>query len=164
MRFNNKYGETLVIQDADIEKITQLIPGIDGQKMSKSYKNTIPIFDSEKNIRKQIMRIVTDTAGINESKDKDTPLFHLYTLFLDENGQQNLLDRYDGKGLRYGDVKHELFEKVMDHFGPFRAKREELLSNSDFVHDILREGAKKATKVADKVLERARTASGINFL
>ena len=164
MRFNNQYGETLVIPDADIEKITQLIPGIDGQKMSKSYKNTIPIFDSEKNIRKQIMRIVTDTAGINESKDKDTPLFHLYTLFLDENGQQNLLDRYDGKGLRYGDVKHELFEKVMDHFGPFRAKREELLSNSDFVHDILREGAKKATKVADKVLERARTASGINFL
>ena len=80
-RFNNTFGEALVIPKPDIQEETKLIPGIDGQKMSKSYNNTIPIFASEKNIRKRIMRIVTDTSDINDPKDKDTPLFQLYSLF-----------------------------------------------------------------------------------
>ena len=163
IRFNHQYGETLIVPSADIQKSTELVPGIDGKKMSKSYKNTIPIFDNYKNIRKQIMRIVTDTADIHEPKDKDTPLFHLYALFLDENGLKNLSEKYEGKGLQYGDVKQELFEKVMDYFGPFREKRAELISNSDLVHDILHEGAKRATQVASNVLDRVRTASGLYF-
>lgn len=163
IRFNNAFGETLVVPEPDIEKSTQLVPGIDGQKMSKSYQNTIPIFDEEKKIRKQIMRIVTDTTDIDDPKDKDTPLFHLYTLFLDENGNQDLSDRYDGKGLRYGDVKQELYEKVMDHFGPFREKRTQLVSNPKQVYEILDMGAKKAQKVANNVLDRVRTASGVDY-
>lgn len=163
IRFNNTFGETLVVPEPDIEESTQLVPGIDGQKMSKSYNNTIPIFDSEKIIRKQIMRIVTDPTDIDDPKDKDTPLFQLYCLFLDQAGQKDLADRYDGKGLRYGDVKQELFEKVMDHFGSFREKREQLVSHPKQVYEILDSGAKKAQKVADEVLDRVRSVSGINY-
>jgi len=163
IRFNNTFGETLVVPESDIEKFTQLIPGTDGQKMSKSYNNTIPIFDSEKKIRKMIMRIVTDATDINEPKDKDTPLFQLYSLFLDEAGQNELTDRYDGKGLQYGFIKQEFFEKVMDHFGPFREKREQLVSNPNQVNEILDSGAKKAQIVADEVLDRVRSACGITY-
>lgn len=163
IRFNHTFGEIFVVPEPDIEKSTQLVPGIDGQKMSKSYKNTIPIFDEEKKIRKQIMRIVTDTTDIDEPKDKDTPLFHLYALFLDENGLKELANRYDGKELRYGDVKQELFEKVMDHFGPFREKRVQLVSNPNQVYDILDMGAKKAQQVADSVLDRVRSVAGVNY-
>ena len=108
-RFNNSFGQTLIIPEPDIEKETQLIPGVDGKKMSKSYDNTIPIFDSEENMRKRIMAIITDAADINEPKDKDTPLFQLYSLFLDKQDQSKLSARYDCGGLRYGDVKKELF-------------------------------------------------------
>ena len=86
-RFNNSFGQSLIIPEPDIEKETQLIPGVDGKKMSKSYYNTIPIFDSEESIRKKIMNIITDAADINEPKDKDTPLFQLYSLFLDKQDQ-----------------------------------------------------------------------------
>mgnify|MGYP001465913124 CR=1 FL=1 len=163
IRFNNTFGETLVVPEPDIEKVSQLVPGIDGQKMSKSYNNTIPIFDTEKKIRKKIMKIVTDTTDVDEPKDKDTPLFKIYSLFLNYAGQNELASRYDGKGLQYGYIKQELFEKVMDHFGPFRDKREQLQSNPKQVYEILNSGAKKAQSVANEVLDRVRSASGINY-
>ena len=162
IRFNNRYGETLIVPKPDIEKTTQLVPGIDGQKMSKSYNNTIPIFGDEK-LRKQIMRIVTDTTDIDDPKDKDTPLFLLYSLFLDEREKKMLADRYEGKGLQYGDVKQEFYEKVLDFFGPFREKRENLVSNPKQVHEILATGAIKARQVAKEVLDRVRSASGLNY-
>ena len=163
IRFNNTFGETLVVPEPDIEKVSQLVPGIDGQKMSKSYNNTIPIFDTEKKIRKKIMKIVTDTTDVDEPKDKDTPLFKIYSLFLSYAGQNELASRYDGKGLQYGYIKQELFEKVMDHFGPFRDKREQLQSNPKQVYEILNSGAKKAQSVANEVLDRVRSASGITY-
>ncbi len=163
MRFNNTYGETFVIPESDIEKETQLVPGTDGQKMSKSYNNTIPIFDSEKRIRKKIMKIITDTADIDEPKDKKTPLFQLYSLFLDYEGQLKLSDRYDGKGVRYGDIKQELFEKVMDHFQPYREKRNKLVNNPKEVYEILQYGAKKAGSIANEVLSRVRSSSGLGY-
>jgi tryptophanyl-tRNA synthetase len=163
IRFNNTFGETLVVPEPDIEKVSQLVPGIDGQKMSKSYNNTIPIFDTEKKIRKKIMKIVTDTTDVDEPKDKDTPLFKIYSLFLNYSGQNELASRYDGKGLQYGYIKQELFEKVMDHFGPFRDKREQLQSNPKQVYEILNSGAKKAQSVANEVLDRVRSASGITY-
>tara|TARA_B100000809_G_scaffold1129_1_gene1331 strand:- start:3 stop:983 length:981 start_codon:yes stop_codon:yes gene_type:complete len=163
IRFNNTFGETLVVPEPDIEKVSQLVPGIDGQKMSKSYNNTIPIFDTEKKIRKKIMKIVTDTTDVDEPKDKDTPLFKIYSLFLNYAGQNELASRYDGKGLQYGYIKQELFEKVMDHFGPFRDKREQLQSNPKQVYEILNSGAKKAQSVANEVLDRVRSASGITY-
>ena len=162
-KFNNSYHDTLVIPEPDIDERTKLIPGIDGQKMSKSYNNTIPIFDSEKNIRKKIMRIVTDTADIDEPKDKESPLFQLYCLFLDSNGKQDLSKRYDGKGLRYGDLKQEFFETMMDYFRPYREKRDALSSNPEKVYEILEHGAKKAKHVACEVLERVRLSAGMNY-
>ena len=164
IRFNNTFGDTLVVPEPDIEEVTQLVPGIDGQKMSKSYNNTIPIFDSRKQIRKKIMRIVTDATDVDEPKDKDTPLFQLYSLFLDSSGQKDLSDRYEGTGLRYGDVKQELFEKVMDYFQPYREKRKTLLSRPGQVHDILKSGAKKAKDVAEEVLDRVQAAVGVRYL
>ena len=164
MRFNNSFGQTLIIPEPDIEKETQLIPGVDGKKMSKSYDNTIPLFDSEKIIRKKIMAIITDTADIDEPKDKETPLFQLYSLFLDKKDQSKLSARYDGKGLRYGDVKIELFQKVMDHFQPFREKRASLISRPKEVRDILRLGAKKANIIAEEVLDRVKLSVGMNYI
>ena len=162
-RFNNTFGEALVIPKPDIQEETKLIPGIDGQKMSKSYNNTIPIFASEKNIRKRIMRIVTDTSDINEPKDKDTPLFQLYSLFLDSEERENLSKRYDGQGLRYGDIKQELFERTMDYFKPYREQREMLSTNPTKVYEILNYGAGKAKIVACEVLERVRSSVGVSY-
>ncbi|MEL1234500.1 MAG: tryptophan--tRNA ligase [Candidatus Neomarinimicrobiota bacterium] len=164
IRFNNSFGQTLIIPEPDIEKETQLIPGVDGKKMSKSYDNTIPIFDSEENIRKRIMTIITDAADINEPKDKDTPLFQLYSLFLDKQDRSNLSARYDGGGVGYGDVKKELFQKVMDHFQPFREKRASLVSRPKEVRDILRLGAKKANIIAEEVLDRVKSSAGMNYI
>jgi tryptophanyl-tRNA synthetase len=163
IRFNNTYGETFAVPEPDIEKETQLIPGTDGKKMSKSYNNTIPIFDSEKTIRKKIMRIITDKASIDEPKEKESPLFQLYSLFLDDKGQLELSNRYDGKGVRYGDIKQELFQKVMDYFQPYREKRNKLVNNPKEVYEILKYGAKKAGLIANEVLARVKSSSGLRY-
>ena len=162
-RFNNIFGDTFKIPEPDIEKEKQLILGIDGQKMSKSYGNTIPIFDSEKRIRKKIMKIITDTTDINSPKDINTPLFQIYSLFLDKKGQKILSERYNKPGLRYGDLKQELFEKVMDYFAPFREKRIDLISKPNFVYDVLENGANKARLIANEVLDKVKNASGLNY-
>jgi len=163
MRFNNTYGETFAVPEPDIEKETQLIPGTDGKKMSKSYNNTIPIFDSEKTIRKKIMKIITDKADIDEPKEKESPLFQLYSLFLNHEGRLELSDRYDGKGVRYGDIKQELFQKVMDYFQPYREKRNKLVNNPKEVYEILKYGAKKAGLIANEVLARVKSSSGLRY-
>lgn len=160
-RFNNVFGDTFVIPNPDIEVNVQLIPGIDGKKMSKSYNNTIPIFDTEKNIRKKIMRIITDTSDIDEPKDKDTSLYQLYSLFLNSEEKKILSDRYDAGGLRYGDIKLEFYDRIMDYFQPFREKRKKLVNNPKDVNDILQYGAKKAKLIANEVIDRVRTSCGI---
>ena len=162
-RFNNIFGETLVVPDEDIKENTMLIPGTDGQKMSKSYDNIIPIFCSEDDLKKRIMSIVTDSAGINEPKDKNTPLFNIYSLFLDEKGRDILEDRYNSPGLRYGDVKKELYETIIEYFSPFKKRREHLLNNLDEVYDILISGSKKASKVANANITKVREAMGLIY-
>ena len=162
-KFNNIYGDILKLPEPDISKETQLVPGIDGQKMSKSYNNTIPIFGKEKEIRKKFMSIVTDMAGIDEPKNKNTPLFHLYCLFANKEEKKILTNRYDTPGLRYGDIKVELYEKMMDYFLPYREKRASLLSNPDEVTDILKMGAKKAKVIASEVLERIKSVIGLKY-
>ena len=162
-RFNNIFGETLVVPDPDIKENTMLIPGTDGQKMSKSYDNIIPIFCSEDDLKKRVMSIVTDSAGINEPKDKNTPLFNIYSLFLDEKGRDILEDRYNSPGLRYGDVKKELYETIIEYFSPFKKRREHLLNNPDEVYDILISGSKKASKVANANIAKVREAMGLIY-
>ena len=163
IRFNNIYGTVLVVPEADIDKHTMQVPGIDGQKMSKSYNNTIPIFAPEKTIRKHVMSIITDSTPIEKPKSTDSTLFQLYKLFLSEEKCTQLADRFKTPGLRYGDIKRELFGVIMDYFTPFREKREDLLNHRDFVLDTLRQGAEKAVVVADTYLKRAREAVGLIF-
>ena len=160
-KFNANYGEVFILPEPDIVKETQLIPGVDGQKMSKSYNNTIPIFGKDKEIRKKIMSIITDNASVSDPKDKNTPLFHLYCLFADKSEKQMLSEKYDAPGLRYGDVKLELFEKVMDYFAPYRKERAMLQSKPDYIKDILSLGAKKAKCIALEVLDKVRSTVGL---
>ena len=164
IRFNNIYGKNiLVVPSSDINEDTKLVPGIDGQKMSKSYGNTIPIFGDEKLIKKSVMSITTDSAGIDEPKDKDSPLFKIYSLFLNTEEKNILSDRYDTPGLKYGDVKKELFSRVIEHFSPYRKKREYLSKNIDLVHSFLDHGREKASKVADEYIKKIRDAMGLNY-
>ncbi len=164
IRFNNIYGkDILVVPSPDINEDTMLVPGIDGQKMSKSYANTIPIFADEKLIKKSVMSITTDSAGINEPKDKDSPLFKIYSLFLNSEEKNILSDRYDTPGLKYGDVKKELLSKIIEYFSPYREKREYLSKNIDQVHSLLDLGRDKASKVADEYIKKIRDAMGLNY-
>ena len=162
-RFNNIYGNILVIPEPDFKEETMLIPGVDGQKMSKSYGNTIPIFTEERELKKMVMSIVTNSAGINEPKDKDTPLFKIYSLFLSSEEKKILSDRYDTPGLRYGDIKKELLERIYDYFSPYRQKREHLLQNLDEVYQTLEHGATKASVVANEYMDKIRKAMGIAY-
>ena len=164
IRFNNIYGkDILVVPSPDINEDTMLVPGIDGQKMSKSYANTIPIFADEKLIKKSVMSITTDSAGIDETKDKDSPLFKIYSLFLNSEEKNILSDRYDTPGLKYGDVKKELLVRIIEHFSPYREKREYLSKNIDQVYSILDRGREKASKVADEYIKKIRDAMGLNY-
>ena len=164
IRFNNTYGkDILVIPNPDINEDTMLVPGTDGQKMSKSYGNTIPIFADEKLIKKSVMSITTDSAGINEPKDKDTPLFKIYSLFLNSDEKNILNDRYDTPGLMYGDLKKELINRIIEHFSPYRQKRDYLLKNIDHVHRLLELGKDKASRVADKYIKNIREAMGLHY-
>ncbi|RMF10753.1 MAG: tryptophan--tRNA ligase [Candidatus Neomarinimicrobiota bacterium] len=163
LRFNHIFGDTLVVPEPDIDQQTQLVPGIDGQKMSKSYHNTIPIFIDDKELKKRVFSIVTDSTPIEEPKDKNTPLFHIYSLFLTDTERQELARRFDTPGLRYGDVKKELYERIRAFITPYREKREEYLRHEDDVRDILAEGARKAREVAQQYLDRVRTVTGLNY-
>ena len=163
IKFNNTYGQILIVPEADIEEKTMLIPGVDGQKMSKSYGNTIPIFADDSKLKKAVMSIVTDSAGIDDPKDKDTPLYKLYSLFIDNDEKKILSDRYDTPGLRYGDIKKELLEKIHEHFSPYKKRRKYLSQNLDEVYDILNRGRKKANVVANKYIDKARKAMGIAY-
>ena len=162
-RFNHQFEEVFIIPKEDIDEKTKLVPGIDGQKMSKSYSNIIPIFDDSKIIKKKVMRIKTDTTEINKPKSINTPLFQIYSLFLDSTEKKDLKLRFETPGMRYGDVKLELFNRIMDYFGPYRIKREHFFNNPAHVQDIMYMGAKKAQNSANEVLEKVRTATGISF-
>lgn len=162
-KFNQQFGETFIVPEPDIDKDSQLIPGIDGQKMSKSYNNTIPIFGDEKKIRKKFMSIVTDSADVDEPKDIDSPIFHLYSLFLSFDDKKDLRERFLQPGLRYGDLKNEFFECFWEYFRSFREKRDYLQNHKDYVFKSLDQGATKASIVANEYLGKARSAMGLNY-
>ena len=163
IKFNNLYGNILVIPQEDIEKDTQLVPGIDGQKMSKSYNNIIPIFGDENFIKKQIMSIVTDSTPVDQPKDLNSPLYKLFTLFLNDKEKKILEDKFLSSGLQYGTVKSDLFDTFIEYFRPFRDKRDYLSKNLDYVLKHLTIGSEKATKVAEQIIEEVRTATGLNY-
>jgi tryptophanyl-tRNA synthetase len=163
IRFNQIFGEVFIVPEPDIERERALVVGTDGQKMSKSYGNTLPIFGPTKKLRKRVMSIVTDSTDIDQPKNPDTALFHLFALFLNEAETEDLRARFEAPGLRYGDVKQELFEKFMERFGPYREKREDLGKRPDDVRDLLKMGAQKASAVARGYLDKARDACGLSY-
>lgn len=162
IRFNNAFGEVFTIPEPSIRDNVAVVPGIDGQKMSKSYGNTIEIFSEGKPLKKRVMKIVTDSRELEDPKDPDTcNVFALYKLFATEAELAELAGRYRAGGMGYGHAKTALLEKINDHFGPMREKRAELAADMDYVNDVLRQGANKASALARETLQKARLAVGL---
>ncbi len=161
IKFNNSFGEIFTIPEIEIDKSNDIVIGIDNQKMSKSYNNTIPIFADNDTIKDQVMNIVTDSAGLNEPKDKHTPLFKIYSLFLNDESKKELADRYDTPGLKYMEIKNELIETIIPFFELQRSKREQLLANPDEVNKKMILGQNKAKKIAQKTLQEVKSATGL---
>lgn len=164
IKFNEAYGETFVIPEPQIRAEVAVVPGTDGQKMSKSYGNTIDIFGDEKALRKKIMGLVMDSRTPAEPKpDAEKNLaIQLLKLLAPAEVAKDFEDRLRAGGLGYGDLKKALFEHYWNYFAPARTKRAELAANLDYVHGVLRDGAARARPVAQKVLKRARLASGLD--
>ena len=161
VKFNNTHGPVFTIPEIDIDESSEIIFGIDGKKMSKSYNNTIPIFGSEEYMKNQIMNIVTDSAGLNEPKDTDTPLFNMYTLFLNDDEKNELKDRYAKPGLKYLSIKNELYEHIMDYFSKQRALKQHYLDNPDNIFDLTDIGRKKAEFIASDTLSNVKKSIGM---
>lgn len=160
--FNHTFGETFVLPQAKTLDHSAKVPGTDGQKMSKSYDNTLPIFGQEKQIRKQIMRIVTDSRPMEEPKDpEDDHLFQLYRLFANAEESAAMANKYRAGGFGYGEVKKAVAEASEAYFAQARARRVELEANLDLVHDTLAQGAERARNTAAGVLSRAKAACGL---
>jgi len=161
-RFNAMYGETLQIPDAYVLDDSAKVPGTDGEKMSKSYNNTIPIFESPKKLRKIIMSIKTDSTPMESPKNPDTcSVFELYKLFATAEEQSVLAERYRAGGMGYGEAKETLYQAAMSHFSGAFERRTRLESTPDVVEDILRDGAHRARTKAREVVERVRSACGL---
>ncbi|TKJ39474.1 MAG: tryptophan--tRNA ligase [Planctomycetes bacterium B3_Pla] len=161
-RFNNNYGEVFTMPKDHIIESVAVVPGVDGRKMSKSYGNTIGIFEPETSVKKKIMKIVTDSVPVEEPKDPDKcNVFALLKLVAspDELGEWD--SKYRSGGMGYGQAKKRLAELVLDYFRPYRQKRDELEGNIDYVREVLAGGAERARAVAGKTLERARQAVGL---
>jgi tryptophanyl-tRNA synthetase len=163
IKFNEQYGQTFILPEPQIREEVAVVPGVDGQKMSKSYGNTIEIFGDEKVLRKKIMSIQMDSRTPAEPKpdaDKNNAI-QLLKLVAPPDAAKELEDRLRAGGFGYGDLKKALFEHYWNYFAPARQRRAELAANLDHVHEVLRDGAAKARAKAAEVLKRARRASGL---
>ena len=160
-RFNHKMGEVFVVPKEWIQDDTMLIPGIDGEKMSKSRNNFIDIFLPEKELKKQVMKIVTDTKGLDDVKDPDTcNIFQLYRLLATEEQQASMRENYKTKGYGYGHAKTALLELILTRFEKERERYNYFEANPDEVDAILAKGAERARKVARETLNRVRKSVG----
>jgi tryptophanyl-tRNA synthetase len=164
IKFNEQYGRTFVVPEPQIRDEVALVPGTDGQKMSKSYGNTIEIFGDEKALRKKIMGITMDSRTPLEPKpDADkNPAIQLLKLVAPAHVGREFEDKLRAGGLGYGDLKKALFENYWNYFVAARTKRAELAANMDYVNRVLTEGAARARTLAQTVLKRARKASGLD--
>ena len=163
IKFNHQYGETFVVPEPRIREDVAVVPGLDGQKMSKSYGNTIELFGEEKATKKRIMGIVMDSRTPQEPKpDADKNLaVQLLKLVAPADVAKDYEERLRAGGMGYGDLKKGLFEHYWNYFAPARAKRAELAANLDYVEQVLQDGAAKAKETAVKVLAKAKVACGL---
>jgi len=162
VKMNEAYGEVLKLPEPEISEDVAVIPGIDGQKMSKSYGNTIDLFGAEKPTRKRIMGIVTDSTPLEDPKDPDrSTIVDLYRLFASSAQVEEMKAAFRAGGTGYGHFKQQLFEALWDYFAPMRARREEILRDPGYVDDVLRQGAVRAREVAGATMARVRQAVGL---
>ena len=161
IKFNNIFGDIFTIPEIEIDNNNDIVVGIDDQKMSKSYNNTIPIFGNHDSINNQVMNIVTDSAGLNDIKDTNTPLFKIFSLFLDNESKKELHERYNTPGLKYMEVKKELVDVIINYFAHQRKRRDELIANEDKVNDLMNLGKTKAQKIARETLSDVKQAVGL---
>ena len=162
IKFNNIYGDVLRIPDVEIKEEVAVIPGVDGLKMSKSYDNTIEIFETEKTIRSKIMSLKTDSKGVNEPKDaNDTLIYTYYKLFASHQMCVEMEDKFRSGGYGYAEAKKTLFAACMDFFHSARTKRDAISKDRAWVEDMRKKGAHKARHHAQQVLERVRNAVGM---
>ena len=162
IKFNHTFGEVFTIPEPAISGDVAVVPGLDGQKMSKSYGNTIDIFGDPKQTRKRIMSIVTDSKALEDPKDPDAcNVFSLYKLFATAEQQADLAARYRAGGMGYGTAKKELADLLEAHFAPMRARRAELEANPEFVESVLQQGAEKARRLGRGTIAKARRAVGL---
>ena len=162
VKMNETYGNVFKLPEPRIQAETETVPGTDGQKMSKSYGNTIDIFGNEKETRKRVMSIVTDSKPVEAPKDHATStIFQLFSLFSSKDEIAETREKFQKGGTGYGDFKKQLFEKLWAYFSPMRKRREELLADKLYVDNILVHGAQRANEVADDVMTRVRAAVGL---
>jgi tryptophanyl-tRNA synthetase len=166
-RINETFGSKRVAQvlklpEARIQPQTEVVPGIDGQKMSKSYGNTIDIFGDEKEMRKRVMSIVTDSTPVEAPKNPETStIVQLYGLVASKEEVEEMREQFRKGGRGYGDFKKQLFEKLWQYFGPMRKRRDEILQQPDYIEGILAQGAERANSIAQGVMKRVRQAVGL---
>lgn len=160
--FNAQYGDTFVMPTARIVKDTAKVPGTDGQKMSKSYDNTLGLFEDAKELRKKIMRISTDSRPMEDPKDPETDhLYQLFSLFATDEQRQEVRAIYERGGFGYGDIKKRLADAADGFLNPLRARRAELASDDAYVAKAIEDGAQRARRVAREVLSRVQKACGL---
>jgi len=162
--FNHQFGDVFVLPKAKVLDAAHKVPGTDGEKMSKSYDNTIELFEPVKSMRKKVMRIPTDSRPMEDPKEPDDDLlYQLYSLFVDQAARDDMASTYRKGGFGYGDIKKALADAAEAYFAPARERREALAADPDRVHQILGDGAQLARKKAGDVLERAQQACGLKL-
>jgi len=162
IKMNEAYGEILKLPEARIQVQTETVPGLDGQKMSKSYGNTIDIFATEKEMRKRVMSIVTDSTPVEAPKNPDgSSIAQLYSLVGTAEETAALRAAFAQGGTGYGDLKKQLFERLWEFFAPMRARRTQILAQPDYIDEVLAKGAKHANAIAHEVMARVRSAVGL---
>lgn len=162
--FNHQFGDVFVLPKAKVLDAAHKVPGTDGEKMSKSYDNTIELFEPVKSMRKKVMRIPTDSRPMEDPKEPDDDLlYQLYSLFVDQSARDDMASTYRQGGFGYGDIKKALADAAEAYFAPARERREALAADPDRVHQILGDGAQRARKKAGEVLERAQQACGLKL-
>lgn len=162
IKFNNAYGETFKLPEPMILEDVAVVPGLDGQKMSKSYGNTIPLFAEDAEIEKLCMSVVTDSLAPADPKDPETSnLFKLHSLFLNQEEKAELAEKYRAGGLGYKDAKMMLAESVKQFIAPMRERRNKIAADTEYVDNVLKAGAEKANKIATVKLAEVRNRVGI---
>jgi tryptophanyl-tRNA synthetase len=161
IKFNYEFGNIFKVPEPIIKKENSYIPGIDGRKMSKSYKNTIELFPEDNILKKQVMSIVTDSRAVSEPKDHSScNIFQILSLFLTEEEKENLIDKYKNGGLSYGEIKKDLLVRIQDYFSDFRKKRETLKNNPNYLRDIMNTGKNKVKPIAQETIFELRSKIG----